>query len=91
MSFGDYRFSYRRSLSKRLIVASNIANVQSRLHEHVVDVFHAEEPLMTQFLPDNLLGAAFGTPFIATGDTSSDSNSKTPQTWTEDPESRKSF
>lgn len=41
---------------------------------------------LTQFLPENLLGAAFGTLPIATGDTSSDSNSKTQQTWTEDPE-----
>lgn len=42
---------------------------------------------LTQFLPENLQGAAFGTPLIATGDTSSDSNSKTQQTWAEDPES----
>lgn len=41
---------------------------------------------LTQFVPENLPGAAFGTPLIATGDTSSDSNSKTQQTWTEDPE-----
>lgn len=40
---------------------------------------------LTQFLPENL-SAAFGTPLIATGDTSSDSNSKTQQTWTENPE-----
>ena len=41
---------------------------------------------LTQFLSENLSEAAFGTPLIATGDTCSDSNSKTQQTWTEDPE-----
>lgn len=42
---------------------------------------------LTQFLPDNLQGAAFGTPLIATGDTSSDSNSEPQQIWAEGPES----
>lgn len=41
---------------------------------------------LTQFVPENLPGAAFGTPLLATVDTGSDSNSKTQQTWTEDPE-----
>lgn len=64
---------WSRLLSILCLIHSTIARPQGQ-----VDI-------LTSFLPKNQLGEISGTQLIASGDTSSDSNPKTHQPWTEDP------